>query len=255
MKKQWKGFVAGVMTTLLLLGFVFPSLAAYQKQATLYYNNIRIMLNGKEIIPKDEKGNVVQPFIIDGTTYLPVRGIASALGLSTQWDSTFNAVKLSNDSNTSSSNYSRSNPAPIGTTQTITVQSYSGNFNVSITILESTRGYYAWQSIKAVNPYNEAPPSDKEYVLVKVKATVNSMDRDSAVNFSNYNLKPYSSNNASYDILSVVEPTPRFSGSLYVGGTLEGFAVYLVNKTDNAPKLVYGADTDGSGGIWFRMTK
>jgi hypothetical protein len=254
MRKQWKGFIAGVAATLLFLGFAFPVFANYQKQATLYYKNIKVMLNGKEIVPRDEKGALIQPFIMNGTTYLPIRGIANALGLSTDWDPTINAVKLSNDATSTSSGYSRYNPAPIGKKQTITVQSYSGNYNVSITIVDSTRGYYAWQRIKAVTSFNEAPPSDKEYVLVKIKATVNSMDRDSAVTFSNYNLKPYSSDNNSYDIISIVEPEPRFSGSLYVGGTLEGYAVYLVNKNDHAPKLVYGTDYDGSGGIWFHMT-
>ena len=45
----------------------------------LLYNNIKIILNGKEVVPTDANGNAVEPFTIDGTTYLPVRAISNAL--------------------------------------------------------------------------------------------------------------------------------------------------------------------------------
>lgn len=62
----------------------------------LMYNNIKILLNGKEIVPTDANGNAVEPFIIDGTTYLPVRGISSALGMNVGWDSATKTVTLDN---------------------------------------------------------------------------------------------------------------------------------------------------------------
>lgn len=65
------------------------------RNATLNYNNIKINLDGKEIIPTDANGNPVEPFIIDGTTYLPVRGISSALGLNVSWDGKTQTVSLS----------------------------------------------------------------------------------------------------------------------------------------------------------------
>ena len=46
------------------------------------------------IEPKDVNGNVVEPFIIDGTTYLPVRAICNALGLKVNWNSETNTVEL-----------------------------------------------------------------------------------------------------------------------------------------------------------------
>lgn len=63
-------------------------------QKSLSYNDIKITLDGKEIIPKDANGNYVEPFIIDGTTYLPVRGISSALGLGVGWDQSTHTVQL-----------------------------------------------------------------------------------------------------------------------------------------------------------------
>lgn len=67
-------------------------------QRTLSYNDIKITLDGQEITPLDANGNSVEPFIIDGTTYLPVRGIASAMGLDVNWDQTSKTVQLSTGS-------------------------------------------------------------------------------------------------------------------------------------------------------------
>ena len=60
----------------------------------LSYNDLKITLDGKEIIPRDVNGNYIEPFIIDGTTYLPVRGIASSLNLNVGWDGDTKTVLL-----------------------------------------------------------------------------------------------------------------------------------------------------------------
>ena len=65
------------------------------REATLYYKDIKITLDGKEVIPIGANGTSTEPFIIRGTTYLPVRGIASILGIDVGWDGTTNTVKLS----------------------------------------------------------------------------------------------------------------------------------------------------------------
>ncbi|MGI5937096.1 MAG: copper amine oxidase N-terminal domain-containing protein [Oscillospiraceae bacterium] len=97
MKKQLKDFLRGFLAALLVIVLMIPAYAAIQKKtATLYYNDIKITLNGKTLIPKDANGNIVEPFIIDGTTYLPVRAISSALGLGVEWDQNTNTVKLTN---------------------------------------------------------------------------------------------------------------------------------------------------------------
>lgn len=93
MKKRGS-FIAGMLTMALLFGLVGPAYAAYQKQATLNYTGIKITLDGEEVIPKDAAGGIVEPFTIDGTTYLPVRAIGNALGLGVDWDGTTNTVIL-----------------------------------------------------------------------------------------------------------------------------------------------------------------
>ena len=73
-----------------LIMVVFLAISAYAASGyvtkKLYYNNISIMLNGNAITPKDVNGTIVEPFAIDGTTYLPVRAIAEALGCDVSWD-------------------------------------------------------------------------------------------------------------------------------------------------------------------------
>ena len=60
MKKS--SFFAGMLTMLLILGLGGTAFAAaYQKQATLNYQGIKITLDGEEITPKDGAGNVVEP--------------------------------------------------------------------------------------------------------------------------------------------------------------------------------------------------
>lgn len=94
MKQQWKGFFAGVITTVLLLGFAIPALATYQKTATLQYSDVKVTLNGKQMKWKDEAGNTLEPFLMDGTTYLPVRALASALNLKVSWNQDAKTVSL-----------------------------------------------------------------------------------------------------------------------------------------------------------------
>lgn len=61
---------------------------------TLEYPNIRITLDGHDITPMDVTGKTVDPFIIDGTTYLPVRAISEALGFDVAWDGGNNTVTI-----------------------------------------------------------------------------------------------------------------------------------------------------------------
>ena len=95
MKKRLQGLVLGI-----LIGAMLTSGVTFAKQisetAELFYNNIKISLNGQEVQPKDANGNYVEPFIINGTTYLPVRAVANALGVNVDWDGNTNTVILSN---------------------------------------------------------------------------------------------------------------------------------------------------------------
>ncbi len=93
MKNRIQGLVIGIIIGSLATGGV-----VFAKQGTelveRVYNNIKITLNGAEIIPKDANENIVEPFIIDGTTYLPVRTVGNAIGLDVDWNGENNTVIL-----------------------------------------------------------------------------------------------------------------------------------------------------------------
>lgn len=95
MKNQLKGFITGVLVTLALIGSIGSAMATVgTKAANLEYSNIKVTLDGTPVNLVDVNGNPVEPFIISGTTYLPVRAIAGAFGLEVDWDGTTQTVKL-----------------------------------------------------------------------------------------------------------------------------------------------------------------
>lgn len=93
MKDKIKGLVAGVMIGLCVAGGSVMAKNATVKE-DITYRNIKITIDGERIRPKDSEGKAVEPFIIDGTTYLPVRAIAEALDLEVEWDNKTNTVEL-----------------------------------------------------------------------------------------------------------------------------------------------------------------
>lgn len=90
-----KRLISLVLVIVLLLSLGISASATWGIEAKeLYYRGISIYVNGTELIPQDVNGNSTEPFIIEGTTYLPVRALAGALGLSVGWDGTTNTITL-----------------------------------------------------------------------------------------------------------------------------------------------------------------
>ena len=79
-RQQWRSFFSGVAVTALVFSLGVPALAATVRTLEATYSGIRITLDGREVDPKDANGAAVEPFAVDGTTYLPVRAVADALG-------------------------------------------------------------------------------------------------------------------------------------------------------------------------------
>lgn len=95
MKKQWKSFLCGVFAVLVLVGTVSPAAATVgNKTAVLEYNNIKVTLDSAPVNLVDVNGNPVEPFIIGGTTYLPIRALSNAFGLNVDWDGATQTVIL-----------------------------------------------------------------------------------------------------------------------------------------------------------------
>ncbi len=249
-----KKITALVIALSLLFALGATALASNgSKTAELFYRDIKITLNGKEVTPRDANGNSVEPFIIDGTTYLPVRAVAGALNLDVEWESSTNTVILKEKSYSEGTSYSRTNPAPIGTKQSFSVSGLLEEYTATAVINSVESGDSAWEKIKAANMFNDGPSEGMEYILANVSVTLVSSKDDSAVSFSEYSFDVYSSNNEEYSRASVVSPEPELSGNVFPGGTSTGYIVFTVSKTDEHPKVVIGADYRGNGGAWFSL--
>ena len=104
MKKRLQGLIAGMLIgTMLTSGVVFAK--QISETAELFYNNIKIYIDGGEIVPKDANGNVVEPFTMNGTTYLPVRAISNAFGKDVEWDGATQSVYIGKKDQTKPDNY------------------------------------------------------------------------------------------------------------------------------------------------------
>lgn len=91
MKKYVVGFVAGVLVGSMSVG-AFAATGLQTIKAT--YKNIKVAVNNSVVALKDANGKTVEPFVSNGTTYLPVRGVATALGQEVSWDASTNTVYI-----------------------------------------------------------------------------------------------------------------------------------------------------------------
>jgi Copper amine oxidase N-terminal domain. len=83
------GMAVMLILTCLAGVFLVPALAAQgMRQLDANFNDIKIVIDGERITPKDATGKVVEPFIVDGTTYLPVRAMCEAIGYDVEWGAT-----------------------------------------------------------------------------------------------------------------------------------------------------------------------
>ena len=96
--KKWTSFIAGMVTMALIFAMSVSVLAAgnLTNLTDVLVGGIRIVIDGQELHPTDVNGNPVDPMIYNGTTYLPVRAVASALGKAVYWDGPTYTVYLGN---------------------------------------------------------------------------------------------------------------------------------------------------------------
>lgn len=111
--KRTVPFVLALLMVLSATTSVFAA-GTKTKTATLTYSNIKVTLNGKQIELNDKN----EPFVIDGTTYLPVRALAESLGLDVTWDGKTSTVVLATKtaSNTTTSAPTKSTSSSNSTT-------------------------------------------------------------------------------------------------------------------------------------------
>jgi hypothetical protein len=65
-----------------------------EKDISVTFKTIGIRVNDVLMAMTDADGNTVQPFIHDGTTYVPIRGVANLLKKAVSWDSVTSSVMI-----------------------------------------------------------------------------------------------------------------------------------------------------------------
>lgn len=90
-----KGFNRCLVIILMALLLAVPALAkTASEEVTVSYRDISIKVDGEAVDPTDINGKATEPFLIDGSTYVPVRAISEALGCEVTWDGDTNTVNI-----------------------------------------------------------------------------------------------------------------------------------------------------------------
>lgn len=94
LKDKLKGFISGMIIMSLVFGGVTVFAANTTTKGNLVFRNIKIYIDGALFTPKDGNGNVVEPFIYNGSTYLPLKAISTAFGKDVTWDGNTSSVYI-----------------------------------------------------------------------------------------------------------------------------------------------------------------
>jgi len=238
----WSGALAGMMAALLIATAIPVMASSGSRTIDITYNNIKIALDGQQITPRDGQGNIVEPFIYEGTTYLPLRAIANALGLSVEWDGATQTVKLG--TGVASGDWSRDNPAPIGTRINVDMSSrtVSDNWKGSMFIGQVLRGEEAErefnQSLVGTNRVGE----NQEIILFKIYIDTAS---DSGREWSAGSTQFFTGFSGYNDRLALASYGVPRDGEGYV------WRAYIVDKSDTQPKLAF--QTTVVTNAWFKL--
>lgn len=93
MKQKLQGLIAGMLIGATITGgAVFATTGT--KTIEVLYNNIKVYKDNVLCELKDANGTVIEPFIYNGTTYMPVRGTANLAGMDVEWDGATQSVYL-----------------------------------------------------------------------------------------------------------------------------------------------------------------
>ena len=93
--KIWKKRALALTgAAVLVAGTALASSAVTTRTLQAQFLGMRLKVNGQDIALTDSKGQPAEPFVIDGTTYVPVRSLGEALGKQVAWDPETNTVSV-----------------------------------------------------------------------------------------------------------------------------------------------------------------
>lgn len=177
MKGQKKGILFGFVLALVLMCGVNmitgsgASASNAKKTVSISYKDIKICIDGQMITPKDANGKTVEPFILDGTTYLPVRAVGEAFGKEVDYDGTTHTVYVGQKPAGGGATGTRSNPLTGSTGATVTYNNYSFNptRQVKLTVLNTITGDAANYLATKTSSINKTPTASQEWLFFEVE--------------------------------------------------------------------------------------
>ena len=98
--ERTKGFMLGFLLSTALVTTILPVLAdTGNKTIKVYSGDVKIVIDGQQQTPTDVTGKEVDPFIYNGTTYLPVRALTNMLtDKNVSWDQDTHTVEINSPS-------------------------------------------------------------------------------------------------------------------------------------------------------------
>lgn len=94
MRNFTKGLICGICGTLVCILLLTVYASVGEQSITVLFDDIKVRLNGVRYTMKDVNGEEVEPFIYNGTTYVPIRGMAKLLDKTVEWDENRKIVEI-----------------------------------------------------------------------------------------------------------------------------------------------------------------
>ncbi len=241
------------------------------KSITIRYNNIKVSLDGKLIDVKDSNGNTVEPFIFNGTTYLPVRSVAEAAGKEVLWDEYTNTVILGEPGKVeipeyklptnTSGGHDVSNPVPAGTIQKVHEKSNGYEFDADVYSRILCRGKDANYLVEQAFSFNPKPDDGYEYAIVSVEMKISNascfaenVDDKETISVSSWAFKGIGKDGKYIETPSIeIFPEPALNHSAKSGDTISGRVVVQLRKGEKGMMVFGGPVGNQSGGTVFEL--
>ncbi|OON93162.1 MAG: hypothetical protein ATN31_01165 [Candidatus Epulonipiscioides saccharophilum] len=77
--------IMGLITVIVLQTAILSAAPIYTS-LDVVYNDVKLSMDGESLILKDAYGSVIEPFIIDGMSYVPVEALMKELGKGILWE-------------------------------------------------------------------------------------------------------------------------------------------------------------------------
>ena len=96
MKNNFKRIISAILLSSMAMPYAVSAKVA-NESISVSYNDIKLYLNDSKMTLTDASGNIIEPFVSSGTTYLPLRAVAEALSMNVGWDGETQTVSLTTD--------------------------------------------------------------------------------------------------------------------------------------------------------------